>query len=51
VSQCKECTSKLCVEFRQERARRAHQRNHKLKGEDTYRVFEHSEGRPVQGVH
>jgi hypothetical protein len=33
VSQCKECTSEFCVEFRKERARRAHQRNHKLKGE------------------
>jgi hypothetical protein len=33
VSQCKECTYEFYVEFRQEHARREHQKNHKLKGE------------------
>jgi hypothetical protein len=31
VSQCKECTSEFCVEFRKNVPRRAHQKSYKLK--------------------
>jgi hypothetical protein len=50
VSQCKECTSEFCVEFRKEHARREHQRNHKLKGEAS-RLLNTLEERLCRGRH
>jgi hypothetical protein len=49
MSQCKECASEFQIEFRRERAKRAHQDKYRLK--EILRVTEYSGGRTVQRRH